>query len=81
MAFFRCSFTNAVTPKRRLEDRIFDLCRTALITEGPELDIVLSDLRDALREHVSRIRKLAATNLLNPPIPELSQKLGGAEKS
>ena len=44
---------------RRLKDRIDALCAKAIGTrEGPELTAVLEELQDALREHMSHIRKM-----------------------
>ena len=48
---------------RRLEDRIRELCAMAVRAEEPELEIVLSELRSALREHTERLRRLAAAKL------------------
>lgn len=43
---------------RRLEDKIRGLCARAINAEGEEdLKPLLSELRDALRQHVERIRK------------------------
>ena len=36
---------------RRLEDRIRELCAKALIARGPELHLILEDLKSALHEH------------------------------
>ena len=50
-------------PSRRLEDRIRDLCAKAVSAEGRELAGILRDLKEALREHADRLRKLRfATN-------------------
>jgi hypothetical protein len=48
---------------RRLEDRIRELCATALTAEEPQLEIILSELQSALREHTDRLRRLAAAKL------------------
>jgi hypothetical protein len=48
---------------RRLEDRIRELCAMAVTAEAPELEIILSELQSALREHTERLRKLAAAKL------------------
>ena len=49
---------------RRLEDRIQDLvqkvCKTDDTDEAREL---LAELRDALQEHIGRLRKMAADKL------------------
>ncbi|HEY7096521.1 MAG TPA: hypothetical protein VH437_07350 [Terriglobales bacterium] len=51
-------------PARQLNDRIMDLCRKAIETpEGPELEKIARELRDALSEHIERIRQKA----LHPP--------------
>jgi hypothetical protein len=48
---------------RRLEDRIRELCAMAVRSEQPELEIILSELQAALREHTERLRRLAAAKL------------------
>ena len=48
---------------RRLEDRIRELCASAVTAEEPELETILSELQSALREHTARLRKLAAAKL------------------
>jgi hypothetical protein len=48
---------------RRLEDRIRELCAMAVKAEGPELELILSELQSALREHTERLRRLAAAKL------------------
>jgi hypothetical protein len=50
-------------PYRRLEDRIRELCAKALMAQDAEMDTIFVALQLALREHVARLRKLAATNL------------------
>jgi hypothetical protein len=53
-------------PARRLNDRIYDLCAKAIkMPEGPELDDVIRELQNALREITVRIR-----HRLVPPGPE-----------
>jgi hypothetical protein len=55
-------------PSRRLDDRIRELCHrvvSASAEEG-ELEPLIEDLKSALREHNSRLRKLAAAKLANP---------------
>ena len=49
---------------RRLEDRIRELCAKALTAQESELHAVLSALRSALREHIERLRRLAAAKLV-----------------
>lgn len=49
---------------RRLEDRIRMMCRKALAAENPEVDTVISELKSALREHIQRLRNLAAKKLV-----------------
>jgi hypothetical protein len=46
---------------RRLEDRIRELCAKALTAQESELHAILS----ALREHIERLRRLAAARLLS----------------
>lgn len=48
---------------RRLEDRIRELCALAVRAEEPRLEIILSELQSALREHTERLRRLAAAKL------------------
>ena len=48
---------------RRLEDRIRELCASAVAAEEPELETILSELQSALREHTGRLRRLAAAKL------------------
>jgi hypothetical protein len=55
-------------PSRRLEDRIRELCARALSASGAELEPLISELQAALREHNSRLRKLAADKLANFPM-------------
>jgi len=51
---------------QRLDDRIRELCAKAIITEDAgELRQVLRELRAAIHEHTTRLRKLAA----NYPVP------------
>ena len=57
------SNSGAVPMLRRLEDRIRELCAMAVTAEAPELEIILSELQSALREHTERLRKLAAAKL------------------
>jgi hypothetical protein len=51
------------TVPSRLDDRIRELCSTALTAKDPELRRILSELQDALHEHSERLRKLAAEKL------------------
>jgi hypothetical protein len=39
------------------------LCAEAVTAEEPELEIILSGLQSALREHTERLRRLAAAKL------------------
>lgn len=51
--------------RRRLEDKIRELCARSIIAGEDELAII-ADLRAALREHVERIRKVVVgTNFAN----------------
>ena len=68
---YRAGFEAAVrstVPSRRLEDRIRELCSRALSASGAELEPLISELQAALREHNSRLRKLAADKLANFPL-------------
>jgi len=50
---------------RRLEDRMRNLCAKAVASEDtPELQEVLEQLRAALHEHNTRLRKLPTEPLL-----------------
>lgn len=52
---------------KRLEDRINDLMAKAIATTDPdELEKVISNLREALSEHIQKVRKMAATKLPRP---------------
>lgn len=52
--------------RRRLEDRIRELCARAVVTpESGELDEIFTQLRAALREHTDRLRHLA----VSAPLP------------
>jgi hypothetical protein len=52
---------------RRLEDRIRELCAQAVVTTDlSELDVILKQLRPALREHIELLRKLAAERHIPP---------------
>lgn len=45
---------------RRLDDRIRELCATAVETQDPaELHNIFSELRAAMKEHIKRLRRLA----------------------
>ncbi len=46
---------------QRLDERILELCRKAVATPAsPELEEILEELRQALHEHVERLRKMVA---------------------
>jgi hypothetical protein len=50
--------------RRRLEDRIGELCAKAVKLRGTEgFDPAIAELKAALREHAERLRKMAAINL------------------
>jgi hypothetical protein len=51
--------------RRRLEDRIRDLCAEALAAQEAELGPTLSKLRSALHEHNERIRRLFGARLFS----------------
>jgi len=58
---------------RRLEDRIRELCTKAVDTPDPaELNVVMQQLREALREHAKRLRLLAAAKLRQPPVAKVA---------
>jgi NAD(P)H-hydrate repair Nnr-like enzyme with NAD(P)H-hydrate dehydratase domain len=51
-------------PFRRLEDRIGELCTKAVATtHDSEFSSILEELREALRSHTERVRKLAEAKL------------------
>jgi len=55
-------------PQRRLEDRIQALAAQAVAAHHPEeLANVLRQLRAALHEHATRLRKMAAEKLIVIP--------------
>jgi uncharacterized coiled-coil protein SlyX len=58
-------FTAASSGVRRyrLEDRIRELCADVATAKEPELNAILAELRDALREHSSRLRRMTAEQL------------------
>ena len=49
--------------RRRLEDRIRELCAKAVSAADDELEPIIRELRTALREHSQRLRQLAAQGL------------------
>lgn len=50
---------------KRLEDRIYILVEKAIAAQNTEeLEAVIADLRAALKEHTERLRKLAASQLV-----------------
>lgn len=49
---------------RRLEDRIRQLCASAIeVTDESELSVIFEELRQALKEHGEKIRKMASAKL------------------
>jgi hypothetical protein len=51
-------------PKRRLDDRILELCNQARANQGAdELDTIIADLQSALHEHNERLRKRVASRV------------------
>ena len=49
---------------KRLEDRIYLLMEKAIAaTEPAEVEKIIAELREALAEHIHRVRKMAATKL------------------
>jgi len=60
--------------RRRLEDRIRELCAKAVVTpESAELDEIFQQLRAALREHTERLRHLAVSAPVPPDRRALKQ--------
>lgn len=51
--------------RRRLQDRIRDLCFKAVAAQDTELEKILGELRKALHEHAERLRKMAVS--IPPP--------------
>jgi hypothetical protein len=50
---------------KRLEDRIYILVEKAIAAQNTEeLEAIIADLRAALKEHTERLRKLAASKLV-----------------
>lgn len=55
------SFLSSYSRSRRLEDKIRKLCADAVATTDPsQLNEILEQLAQALREHTDRVRKMAA---------------------
>jgi hypothetical protein len=50
-------------PSRRLEDRIRELCAKVIVAHEEEVGPAIADLKAALHEHNTRLRKLAAAKL------------------
>ena len=50
--------------RRRLEDRIRELCAKTLVAGGSELDATLVDLKSALHAHTQRLRNMAGMKLV-----------------
>jgi hypothetical protein len=50
---------------RRLEDRIVELCRHALVAEEHEWSMIVSELRSCLREHATRLRAKTLDRLVS----------------
>jgi len=50
---------------RRLDDRIRELCAKAASAPASEVGAVLEELKAALAEHATRLRKLAANKLIH----------------
>jgi hypothetical protein len=50
-------------PSRRLDDRIRELCRQAVVADDTEFASVLSELRGAMHEHIEHLRKMAIQQL------------------
>jgi hypothetical protein len=58
-------------PQRRIEDRICELCAKAVAATDGELDLILRELSELLRETIEHVRE-SATRLLveGTPLPE-----------
>jgi len=50
-------------PRRRLDDRIRDLCSQVVRANDRQFQQLLDELKVALREHINHLRKLAAAKL------------------
>jgi hypothetical protein len=51
--------------RRRLEDRIRELCAQAIAASNRDLEAVLEDLKSALHERAERLRQAEVLNLAN----------------
>ncbi len=52
--------------RRRLDDRIRELCAEVVLAQGTDqLEPILSELKSALHEHIERLRKMAGAKLVN----------------
>jgi len=56
-------------PFHKLDDRIRELCAKVVAAEGSQLELLISELKAALREHNKHLRQMAAAKLANrlPP--------------
>ena len=57
-------------PFARLDERIRELCRQAVIADDAEAVNVLHELRSAIREHIQHLRKMA----VQPMAEEMERK-------
>jgi len=60
-------------PSRRLDDRIRELYSRAIADSQENKDEVLKELQGAIREKTKRLRKLAASKLIEND-PELQER-------
>ena len=49
--------------RKRLEDRIRELCAKTVVARDHEFEPVIAELKSALHEHTEHLRKLAAVKL------------------
>jgi hypothetical protein len=49
---------------RRLDDRIRELCATVVSAQEEEVEPTIHELKQALREHTARLRRLAASKIV-----------------
>lgn len=55
------SFLSSLSRRRRLEDRIRNLCNDAInAADDAELNLIMERLKSALHEHAGRIRSMVA---------------------
>ena len=60
-------------PPTDLEDRIRELCAKAVASDDHDVQSVISELRSAMREHIQKVRRIAAQQFAggkSNPTPE-----------